>query len=118
MDRIILRKPASASAEGVEVSGKEVESLMTMKDLINSVAADTGVTKADTKLMLDALVKTIADCLVSGNSVRLSALGTFKVGVVAEHDVDNKLLGKTVHFDEQRRVRFNASKELRERLNP
>ena len=50
---------------------------MTMGDLVNTVAADTGVTKTDTKFMLDALVKAITDELVAGGSVRIPALGSF-----------------------------------------
>ena len=90
---------------------------MTKKDLVDTIAADTGVTKADSELMLDAITKAIADCLVSGDSVRLPALGSFKVGTVAAHDVDNQLVGGIVHFEEQKRVRFKPSKEFRERLN-
>ena len=56
---------------------------MTKKDLVDTIAADTGVTKADSELMLDAITKAIADCLVSGDSIRLPALGSFKVGTVA-----------------------------------
>ena len=90
---------------------------MTKKDLVNSIAASTGVTKADSEFMLDAITKAIADCLVSGDSIRLPALGSFKVGTVAAHDVDNHLVGGIVHFDEKKRVSFKPTREFRDRLN-
>ena len=88
-----------------------------MTELIDTVAVETGVTKTDTKFMLNALVKAIADELAADGSVRIPALGYFKVSTVAAHDVDNQLIGGVVHFDEQKRVRFRAGKELRDRLN-
>ena len=117
MDHYVLRKSGGPFAEGIKVSRKEVETLMTMGDLVNTVAAKTGVTKSDMKLMLDAMVKAICDVLANGGSVRLPALGYFKVGVVTAHDAENALIGGVVHFDEQKRVRFKPGKELRDRLN-
>ena len=90
---------------------------MTMTELVDVVAAETGVTKADTKLMLKAFVEAITNELASGGSVRIPALGQFRVGTVAAHDVKNALIGDTVHYEERRQVRFKPSAPLKCRLN-
>ena len=90
---------------------------MTKAGFIDTVAASTGVTKKDTEFMVDAVMDALADILVKGDSIRFPTLGSFKVGTVAAHDVENHLVGGVVHFPEQRRVRFKASKALRDRMN-
>ena len=90
---------------------------MTQKELIDRVAAETGVTKLDTGMMLKAIMKAISDELMAGGSIKLSELGTFSVTVIAEHEINNPLFGGTMHFPEQKRVKFKASKGLKDRLN-
>ena len=90
---------------------------MTQKELINRVASETGVTKADTKLMVSAIVKVISDELAGAGFIKLSDFGTFSVGTIAEREVYNPLAGGTVFYGETKRVKFKTSKALRDRLN-
>ena len=90
---------------------------MTQKELIAKVAAETGITKRDTKMMLEAITKAISDELTNGGSIRLTELGTFSVTVIPERKVNNKLFGSTVCYPEQKRVKFKVAKGLKDRLN-
>lgn len=90
---------------------------MNKSDLVSRLASSTGVTKADSKFMLDAVIDVISDALTEGDEVYLPRLGKFYVGTVAAHDVENGLAGGVMHYEERRQVRFRQAKELRDRVN-
>ena len=90
---------------------------MNKKDLVSRLASSTGVTKADSKFMLDAVIDVISDALTEGDEVYLPRLGKFYVGTVAAHDVENGLAGGVMHYEKRHQVRFRQAKELRERVN-
>ena len=90
---------------------------MTKAEMIDRLAAETGVTKIDTRMMLNAFLKVIADELANGGSVKFSELGSFSIRIVSEHDHFNALTGETIHSPEQKRVKFKASKGLKDRIN-
>ena len=90
---------------------------MTKKDFVSRLATATGVTKADSEFMLDAIINLISDALNEGEEVALPRLGKLYVGTVAGHDADNYLSGGTLHYAARRQARFRPAKELRERLN-
>jgi nucleoid DNA-binding protein len=87
---------------------------MTKKELISKVAAETRVTQEDTRMMLDALLDAIADCLVQGDHICLHQLGTFSVQTIPEHRTN--LPGNAV-LPETKKVKLKMSSELKERLD-
>ena len=89
---------------------------MTKTELIKQVAKDTGVTRADTKLMVGAIFDAIADALDSGQEVLVNGFGTFRVGVTAAHE-GFLPSGERTQIPERRRVNFKSSKELKGLLN-
>ncbi len=91
---------------------------MNKKDLVSRLADSTGVTKADSEFMLDAVIDTLSEALAAGEDVVLPRLGKFYVGTVAAHDAKNAMGGgEALHYDERRQVRFRQAKALRERVN-
>ena len=90
---------------------------MIKTEIIDRLAAETGVTKNDTRMMLNAFLKVISDELADGGSVRLSEIGTFSIATVSEHDHFNALTGETIHCPEQKRVKFKPSKALKDLVN-
>ena len=96
----------------------EPKESMTFRDVIARISESTGVTKADTEMMVRAAIDEIAEVLASGDQIRLPKLGTFYVGKVAAHDIRNDVSGGTMHRVEQTRARFKPAKELRQKLNP
>ena len=57
---------------------------MTQKESDDKIASVTGVTKPDTKMMVNALVGAISEEPEEGRSVRLSELEIFSIEVVTE----------------------------------
>ena len=90
---------------------------MTKTDIIDRLASETGVTKTDTKMMLNAFLKVISDELAKGETIRFSEFGTFSIGTVEEHDHYNAFTGETVHCPEQKRIRFKPSRALKDLIN-
>ena len=50
---------------------------MNKEDLVNMIAAKTGLTKKDTMPILDSLTETIMETVASGDKVVLVGFGTF-----------------------------------------
>ena len=90
---------------------------MTQKEFIDKIASETGVTKLDTKMMVNAIMKAISEELEEGGSIRFPELGTFSVGVVSERNIYNPYIGANMILPAQKRVRFKPSKGLKDRVN-
>ena len=52
---------------------------MNKADLINAIAAESGLSKADSKKALDAFVSSVTGALKGGDKVSLVGFGTFSV---------------------------------------
>ena len=52
---------------------------MNKAELINAIAAGSGLSKADSKKALDAFITSVSDTLKSGEKVSLVGFGTFSV---------------------------------------
>ncbi len=63
---------------------------MNKSQLVDAIAADAAMTKADARKALDAYIKTVSSVMYKGETVELVGFGTFSV-------VDGPS-GKTVHF--------------------
>ena len=89
---------------------------MTKKGLIDKIAAQTGVTKKDSEMMFNTIVKVITDELFESGEVRVAGLGAFRIGEVAETTRFNALAGGTKTYPAHKRVRFKPAKELKDRV--
>ena len=88
---------------------------MTKAQFVARLASTTGVTKADTEYMVDAIIRQISDTLAGGDDVYLPTVGRLYVGEVPAHE--GSVAGKAMTFEDHRVARFRPSKELREGLN-
>lgn len=52
---------------------------VTKADLVDQVAAATGMKKKDIKVIFEALVAKVEEALAAGNKVQLTGFGTFEV---------------------------------------
>mgnify|MGYP002860789617 CR=1 FL=1 len=89
---------------------------MYKKDIIDAIAASTGVTKSDTEFMLNEFIQVISDALVRGDAVHLPRLGQLYGTTVEGHDAFIPT-GDEVHRAAHKRVWFRPAKELKDRLN-
>ena len=90
---------------------------MNTTELIDKLAAEAGLTKADSKKALEATVSVIKAALAAGDKVQLVGFGIF---VVAEHhsrDGFNPRSGDKITISASNVIKFNAGAEFAEAIN-
>jgi DNA-binding protein HU-beta len=90
---------------------------MNKSDLIDSIAASTGLTKADAGRALDAATDSITKALKTGQSVSLVGFGTFTVKHRAARTGRNPRTGATIHISASNNPSFKAGKALKDAVN-
>jgi DNA-binding protein HU-beta len=85
---------------------------MNKSDLIDAIAADSGITKASAKLALESLLGNISGTLKNGGKVSLVGFGSWSVTNRAARDGRNPQTGKTIQIAAKNVVKFKAGAEL------
>ncbi len=86
-------------------------------ELVEKVAEEAGLTKADATRAIDAMIKTIADALSKGDKVPLVGFGTFAVSKRAAREGRNPKTGATVQIAARNAVTFKAGSALKDAVN-
>ena len=89
---------------------------MNKGDLINKVADDAGITKAQANEAIDAVIEAIGKTLKGGGKVTLVGFGTFSVSKRAARNGRNPKTGETIKIKARKVARSKAGKELAEML--
>jgi len=87
---------------------------MNKTDLIDKIAAGSGLSKADSKKALDATVAAIKEALVKGDKVQLIGFGTFEVKDRAARTGRNPQTGEPVDIPAKRKVKFTPNEKLKD----
>ena len=82
--------------------------------LINEIATQSGLTKANAGRALDAMVQIIESTLKSGDSIALVGFGTFEVKERAERTGRNPQTGAAITIAAAKVPSFKAGKALKE----
>lgn len=90
---------------------------MTKSQLINEIAAQAGLTKTAAEKALDAMTTAMLKAFSAGDSVHLSALGTFKVVAREEHPGMNPRTGERITIAAYKKIRFTPSKKAKDAVN-
>ncbi|HBX89647.1 MAG: HU family DNA-binding protein [Bacteroidales bacterium] len=90
---------------------------MNKAQLIDAIAGDSGLTKADSKKALDAFLKVTADALKSGDRVTLVGFGSFLVSERSARTGRNPQTGKEIKIPAKKVVKFKAGSELTDSVN-
>ena len=90
---------------------------MTKSELVNMMAAASGVTKVAAEKALHGCLASIRGSLKRGEAVTLVGFGTFKVSRRKARKGRNPRTGQPVKVGQKRAPFFRTGKELRERLN-
>ena len=85
---------------------------MNNSDLINAMAAESGLSKADSKKALDAFVSAVSAALKDGDKVALVGFGTFSVSERGERTGINPATKQTITIPAKKVVKFKAGNEL------
>lgn len=85
---------------------------MNKSELVSAIAAESGLTKADSKKALDAAVAAVSKALKGGDKVTLVGFGTFSVAKRAARQGINPATKKTITIPAKSVVKFKAGSEL------
>ena len=85
---------------------------MNKAELIDAMAAEAGLTKADAKRALDAFVTATTKALKKSDRVALVGFGSFSVAKRAARTGRNPQTGKEIKIAAKKVVKFKAGSEL------
>lgn len=90
---------------------------MNKSELINSIAANSGLTKTDSAKALDAFISTVTYALKSGSDVRLVGFGTFATSKRAATTAINPRTRQPIKIAARKVAKFKAGKNLQDVVN-
>jgi DNA-binding protein HU-beta len=90
---------------------------MNKSQLINAIAEQGNLSKADASRSLDALIKTIETTLKAGDSIALVGFGTFAVKDGAERTGRNPQTGQEITIAAAKVPLFKPGKALKDAVN-
>ena len=85
---------------------------MNKSELIEKIAANAGLTKADSKKALDATLAAIKDALAADEKVALVGFGTFAVSERPAREGINPRTKETIEIAAKKVAKFKAGAEL------
>ena len=85
---------------------------MNKAQLIDAIASNAGITKADAKKALDAFIKSTSGALKKGDRVALVGFGSFSVSQRSARTGRNPQTGKPITIKAKKVVKFKAGSEL------
>lgn len=89
---------------------------MNKAELIEKIAGETGMTKADTERVLDATLTNIKKSVKKGNDVKLVGFGTFLKAKRKARTGRNPQTGKTIKIPATTFPKFRPGAEFKEML--
>lgn len=90
---------------------------MNMSELIDHVASEAGLEKAQARRAVDAFVSAISGAAKSGDSVALAGFGQFKVKDSPARQGRNPATGQTIEIAAARKLVFAPAKAIKDALN-
>jgi len=90
---------------------------MNKAQLIDAIAGEAEITKADAKKALDAFIKVTSDSLKTGGRVALVGFGSFGVSERSARTGRNPQTGKEIEIPAKKVVKFKAGSELSDSIN-
>ncbi|MCD4747551.1 MAG: HU family DNA-binding protein [Bacteroidales bacterium] len=85
---------------------------MNKAELIDAIASDASITKADAKKSLDAFIGATSKALKKGDRVALVGFGSFSVAKRAARIGRNPQTGKELKIPAKKVVKFKAGSDL------
>ncbi len=89
---------------------------MSKAELVEKIASQAGLTKADAERAVNAFVNVVTAGLKAGDDITLVGFGTFSTGERAARQGRNPQTGETITIAARKVVKFKPGKALREEL--
>lgn len=90
---------------------------MNKAELVDSMASDAGLSKADAKRALDAFLDNTSKCLKKGDKISLIGFGSFSVSKRAARKGRNPQTGKEIQIKARNVVKFKPGADLSKKVN-
>lgn len=90
---------------------------MNKQELIDYVANEAGLSKADSQKAVEAVFDGITTTLKKGNDARFVGFGTFSVAKRAATTGRNPRTGEAINIPASKNAKFKAGKELKDAVN-
>lgn len=85
---------------------------MNKAELIEAMASESGLTKADAKKALDAFIKSTTGALKGGDRVALVGFGSFSVATRSARKGRNPQTGAEINIAAKKVIKFKPGNEL------
>lgn len=89
---------------------------MNKAELVEAIASEAKLTKADAKKALDAFVNATSKALKKGDRISLVGFGSFSVAKRAARKGRNPQTGKEIKIAAKKVVKFKAGSELAKKV--
>ena len=90
---------------------------MNKAELIDAMASESGLSKADAKKALDGFINATTSALKSGDRISLIGFGSFSISERAARTGRNPQTGKEIQIAAKNVVKFKAGTELSSSVN-
>ena len=90
---------------------------MNKAELIEAIASEANMTKADAKKALDAFIGTTSKALKKGDRISLVGFGSFSVSKRSARKGRNPQTGKEIQIPAKKVVKFKPGSELSDKVN-
>lgn len=90
---------------------------MNKTNLIDAMAEDAGITKAEAKKALESFLGNVEGALKKGDRVSLVGFGSWSVSKRAAREGRNPQTGKTIKIAAKNVVKFKAGSDLQKSVN-
>lgn len=91
---------------------------MTKKDIVAALAKEAGITQPQAQAALESLIEACTQEVKTGNSFRLSGLGTFSLKQSKARQGVNPATGEKIKIKASKRMAFKAGSQVEAILNP
>jgi DNA-binding protein HU-beta len=90
---------------------------MNKAELIDAMASEGGITKADAKKALDGFVAVTGNALKNGDRISLVGFGSFSISKRSARTGRNPQTGKEIQIAAKNVVKFKAGADLQGKVN-
>lgn len=90
---------------------------MNKTQLVDAMASEAGITKAQAKVALESFLSSVSGALKKGDRVSLVGFGSWSISERAAREGRNPQTGKTIKIAAKNVVKFKAGSELDEAVN-
>jgi DNA-binding protein HU-beta len=91
--------------------------MTTTNEIADKIAGEHGLTKAQGKAVVEAVIAAITEAALAGNETSLPGFGKFKVKDAPEREGRNPSTGATIKIAASKKLSFTPAKPLKDALN-